>query len=725
MNKNSVFFRKFLVFVFALATVMCGIFIADRMILAWTGPTGVPPANNTPGVIWNLPVTSSAQTAEFNISGSGKLSGDIYLTNNKAIRADAAGITTIWFGNWGAGATGFKLGVTDDIEALGTITATEYCLNGFCITAWPAPGGSGDITAVTAGTGLSGGGASGDVTLNADTTYLQRRVSGVCADGSSIRVINADGTVTCETDDSGVGGGGDITGVTAGAGLSGGGLTGDVALSIDYGQTQKRVNNPCPDGQAINYIGSDGSVFCVAVGVGTGDLTDVLAGGGINVTNSGGPQPSVAINPTYTQRRVSSSCAAGTSIRVINEDGTVSCQPDTNAGGDITGVTAGTGLTGGGVSGDVALSVDTAYLQRRVSGTCAAGNSIRTVNVDGTVACETDDVGTGDLTDLIADLGINIVSPEGPIPRISVNTSVIQKQVGGSCVAGQSIRQINTDGTVLCEVDDNAGGDITGVTAGTNLSGGGVSGDVTINVIDSPTFAGALGVNGQAMSATVGIQSQGTAAGGYFVDSNNTGTYAYLGFGTYGVQAVGTSIGVYGTGATYGGYFYDSTSLMSARLAYESYGLYTSGNVYIGGACTGGGTCDEDVAEYIDSYSGVEAGDVVEISSDGRARKSTQAYSTKVIGVISTNPAIIFPGGNEGDDKQANREPLALSGIVPVKVSTENGVIQAGDLLTSSNTPGHAMRCTDKVQCGGAIIGKALESFSGKAGTIKMIVTLQ
>jgi cysteine-rich repeat protein len=59
----------------------------------------------------------------------------------------------------------------------------------------------GDVTSVTAGTGLTGGGDTGDVTLNADTTYLQRRVSSTCSAGSSIRTINENGTVVCEPDD--------------------------------------------------------------------------------------------------------------------------------------------------------------------------------------------------------------------------------------------------------------------------------------------------------------------------------------------------------------------------------------------------------------------------------------------------------------------------------------------------------------------------------------------
>ena len=71
-----------------------------------------------------------------------------------------------------------------------------------------------------------------------------------------------------------------------------------------------------------------------------------------------------------------------------------------------------------------------------------------------------------------------------------------------------------------------------------------------------------------------------------------------------------------------------------------------------------------------------------------------------------------------------------MTGRVPCKISSENGPIERGDLLTSSSTPGHAMKATDRDKSFGAIVGKALQPFKGgpngeTTGVIIVLVTLQ
>ncbi len=78
------------------------------------------------------------------------------------------------------------------------------------------------------------------------------------------------------------------------------------------------------------------------------------------------------------------------------------------------------------------------------------------------------------------------------------------------------------------------------------------------------------------------------------------------------------------------------------------------------------------------------------------------------------------------DEASANDEiPLAVVGIVPCKVTAENGSIVAGDLLVASSTLGHAMKGTDRSKMLGAIVGKALEPLPAGSGVIQVLVTLQ
>jgi hypothetical protein len=75
--------------------------------------------------------------------------------------------------------------------------------------------------------------------------------------------------------------------------------------------------------------------------------------------------------------------------------------------------------------------------------------------------------------------------------------------------------------------------------------------------------------------------------------------------------------------------------------------------------------------------------------------------------------------------KDAEEIPMAMIGIVPTKVTTENGPIRRGDLLVTSSRLGYAMKGTDRSRLVGAVIGKAMGSLETGTGVIEVLVTLQ
>ncbi|MDO8529927.1 MAG: hypothetical protein Q7S10_00735 [bacterium] len=105
----------------------------------------------------------------------------------------------------------------------------------------------------------------------------------------------------------------------------------------------------------------------------------------------------------------------------------------------------------------------------------------------------------------------------------------------------------------------------------------------------------------------------------------------------------------------------------------------------------------------------IETGDVVSLDSSLNAgvKKSDKPYDSNVFGIISTSPGLVM---GSLDDPDVEPVLVAFSGRVPVKVNTENGPIVFGDLLTSSSTPGVAMKATKA----GQIIGQAMTEFSGE-----------
>lgn len=149
-----------------------------------------------------------------------------------------------------------------------------------------------------------------------------------------------------------------------------------------------------------------------------------------------------------------------------------------------------------------------------------------------------------------------------------------------------------------------------------------------------------------------------------------------------------------------------------------------SGKAYFnGGTQVGGADFAEDVA-VVPGHWKYEPGDVMVISSTANSLElSDSAYDTRVAGIYSTKPGVL--GMSRAATAASARIPLAVVGIVPCKVSTENGEIRVGDLLVAAHTPGYAMKGTDRSLMIGAVLGKALEPIADGKGMVNVLVSLQ
>ena len=301
----------------------------------------------------------------------------------------------------------------------------------------------------------------------------------------------------------------------------------------------------------------------------------------------------------------------------------------------------------------------------------------------------------------------------------------------------------------------------TGADSGTTYgvySSTASTGGTGMRAISSATTGQTFGVNATASS------DDGAAVSGY----NNSAATAVgaLGLGPVGVKGKAQSsvgVGVEATAsfiavhATTGSLFPSLSGAAAAAGLFDSAGsndilvgrsgavtltnkfrVDSAGTVYADGAyncglssgCFNTGT-GADVAERIDVTEQLQPGDVVEIDPTvrGHFRKVREAYSTRVAGIVSTAPSVTLANNDLADNDSSVRTDarplLALVGRVPVKVTTQGGAIEIGDLLTSSPTTGYAMKCADRRACAGTIVGKALEPLASGTGLIQALVTLQ
>jgi len=247
------------------------------------------------------------------------------------------------------------------------------------------------------------------------------------------------------------------------------------------------------------------------------------------------------------------------------------------------------------------------------------------------------------------------------------------------------------------------------------------------------------------------VLGENTAGGEGLRGRSQTGT-GILGTSEGGVGVWGVSkthTGVHGMSETGEGIHGETTSPTVAAIAAFNLnpigtgaGIYAEkqgdvghagffkGNVHV----TGNLTTDRDIilanadcAEDFDIADAdlIEPGTVMVLGDEGALHQSHQPYDKRVAGVVSGageyKPAIVL----DKQQSERKRQPIALLGKVYCKVDAQYGGIEVGDLLTTSPTPGHAMKTSDPFKAFGAVIGKALSPLKEGHGLIPILIALQ
>ena len=267
-----------------------------------------------------------------------------------------------------------------------------------------------------------------------------------------------------------------------------------------------------------------------------------------------------------------------------------------------------------------------------------------------------------------------------------------------------------------------------------NLTGN--SANPTIPAVSGENTAGGLGITGVSDTG-IGVQGEckGSSPGvfgqsdtGIGVQGTSRTNHAVHGESAAGRGVVGISqtfVGVTGISTSLDGVLGTSVTGIGVHGKGGKLAGFFEGDVEITGDIQ---LPNADCAEDFDiaPFEPVEPGSVMVLGSDeGALYVSQQPYDKRVAGVVSGagkyKPGIVLDKRNSLDD----RRPIALLGKVYCKVDACYGQIEVGDLLTTSATPGHAMKAADPSRAFGAVIGKSLRRFSEGQGLIPILIALQ
>ena len=123
-------------------------------------------------------------------------------------------------------------------------------------------------------------------------------------------------------------------------------------------------------------------------------------------------------------------------------------------------------------------------------------------------------------------------------------------------------------------------------------------------------------------------------------------------------------------------------------------------------------TQQADLAEMYAADASYTPGTVLDFGGSQEVTLSAVPGSSRVAGVVSTNPAHLMNSTLESQHTVA----VALTGRVPTQVI---GTVRKGDMMV---TAGNGYAQASSAPAMGTVIGKALENFDGASGIIEVVV---